>query len=201
MARYDRIALLDSPSRSAAFPGWLVLRDLEERERDPDLNRRARARFLVLRPARRLLDAGMMAVDAGSLRQQLAQARAEVGRLPDRDPEREVLSHYLDQIEARSAAELVAAGLAVGGACEASGHGYAAEEFYRTAAELARANDLCDERIAADRSLAALCGGRAGKAGEEAMVAMGADTELVPGDVRSIAQRLAALSRERVPSG
>ena len=28
MARYDRIAPLPAPSREAAFPGWLVLREI-----------------------------------------------------------------------------------------------------------------------------------------------------------------------------
>ena len=35
MARYDRIARIDPPDRSKCFPGWLSLRDLEGREREP----------------------------------------------------------------------------------------------------------------------------------------------------------------------
>ena len=50
MARYDRIAPIPIPAREAAFPGWLMLRDLAGRERDPELARRARLRFLALRP-------------------------------------------------------------------------------------------------------------------------------------------------------
>ena len=63
MARYDRIAPIPIPAREAAFPGWLMLRDLAGRERDPELARRARLRFLALRPLLRvLLEVGLSIV-------------------------------------------------------------------------------------------------------------------------------------------
>ena len=64
MARYDRIAPIAAPARAAAFPGWLVLRDLQGRERDAELARRARLRFLALRPLRRVLALGLEGVSA-----------------------------------------------------------------------------------------------------------------------------------------
>ena len=51
MARYDRIAPLSSPARDRAFPAWPVLRDIEGQDRDIDVCRRARLRFLALRLA------------------------------------------------------------------------------------------------------------------------------------------------------
>jgi hypothetical protein len=138
MARYDRIARLEPPPRSAAFPGWLALRDLEGNERDPVLSHRARLRFLSLRPARRLLDHGVDgAVDPVSLDQQVALARAELDRLPEGDPERDALSDYLEQVCARDPETIVNACMAVGAVCQAAGHGFAAEEFYQTALEMA----------------------------------------------------------------
>ncbi len=55
MARYDRIAPLTTPERDHAFPGWPVLRDIEGQDRDSDVCRRARLRFLALSPARRVV--------------------------------------------------------------------------------------------------------------------------------------------------
>jgi hypothetical protein len=148
MARYDRIARLDPPPRSNAFGGWLALRDLEGRERDPELARRARARFLALRPARRLLDHGVGVIDAASLDQQVSLAQAEVDRLPEADPERDALGHYLDRVRARDIGTIARACMAVGDICHAAGHGFAAEEFYHTALELATPHAPSMDRVA-----------------------------------------------------
>lgn len=155
MARYDRIARLDPPQRDRAFDGWLTLRDLEGREREPELGRRARLRFLALRPVRRLLLRGLRETDADSLNRQVESVKEELGQLPTRDPEREILTRYLEEIGGRSPGGLFRATLDVGRSAEAGGHSHAAEEFYRTALELAEAHDL-DSRPEALRFLARL---------------------------------------------
>lgn len=153
MARYDRIAPLPAPSREDAFPGWPVLRDLENRERDAELARRARLRFLALRPLLRLLDRGAEGVSAASYGRQLDVIREELGHLASRDPERVKLSRYLHEIEDRSPAALAGAAAGLGDIAEEAGHPGAAEEFYRTSAELAGAAGLAPAEAAAYRQL------------------------------------------------
>src|SRR5512146_336551 len=98
MARYDRIAPLSAPSRENTFPGWPVLRDLEGIDRDAELARSARLRFLVLRPVRRLLDRGIANVGRDSYLQQIETVREELGYLPARDVERARLARFLHQV-------------------------------------------------------------------------------------------------------
>lgn len=154
MARYDRIARIEPPARDACYPGWLTLRDLEGREREPELGRRARLRFLALRPVRRLLLRGLDTPPAESLRRQLDSVRRELERLDARDPERARLVEYLTEVGGRSALGLVTATLDVGASAESAGHPYAAEEFYRTGLELAREHDLSAHQVRALRRLA-----------------------------------------------
>lgn len=156
MARYDRIARLDLPRREEAFSGWLTLRDLDGREREPELGRRARLRYLALRPVKRLLRRGLDGLDDGSLQRQLDAVREELGQLPIRDPERQLLSDYLRQVGGRTPQGVAQATLDVGGAAEASGHTFAAEEFYRTGLELAEAHGLPRLRAHALRSIGRL---------------------------------------------
>lgn len=153
MARYDRIARLDPPERGGAFNGWLTLRDLEGREREPELGRRARLRYLALRPVRRLLTRGLEALDEGSFQRQLESVREELGQLPTRDPERQLLSDYLKQVGGRAPDGMGRATLDVGASAELAGHTYAAEEFYRTGLELADAYGLAWLRVEALHSL------------------------------------------------
>ena len=102
MARYDRIAPITAPARDSVFPAWLVLRDLEGRERDADLARRARLRYLAIRPVRRLLDRGASAVGISSYMAEIEVAREDLGYLPARDAERTRLARFLHQIEQRA---------------------------------------------------------------------------------------------------
>ena len=153
MARYDRIARIAPPERDGCYPCWLTLRDLEGREREPELGRRARLRFLALRPVRRILRRGGDALDAESLRQQLESVRDELGVLPDGDAERARLLRYLEEVGGRSPLGLVTATLDVGAAAEVEGHPFAAEEFYETALELARSDGLKPQEMAALRQL------------------------------------------------
>lgn len=153
MARYDRIARIDPPPREECFSGWLTLRDLEGREREPELGRRARLHFMALRPVRRLLIRGLDAPGARSLDSQLEALREQVDQLPPEDAERERLTRYLEEVGGRSPSGLVRATLDVGSAAEAAGHHYAAEEFYRTALELSEAHALDDQRVVALRHL------------------------------------------------
>lgn len=153
MARYDRIARIEPPARDEAFGGWLTLRDLEGREREPELGRRAQLHFMALRPVRRLLPRGLEGADAGSLESQLTTLRQQVEQLPDDDAEREPLTFYLQEVGGRSPSGLVRATLEVGTTAEAAGHRYAAEEFYRTALELTEAHSLGVLRALALRHL------------------------------------------------
>jgi tetratricopeptide (TPR) repeat protein len=156
VARYDRIARIESPRRADAFAGWLTLRDLEGHEREPEFGRRARLRFLALRPVRRLLNRGFAGVDDASLKRQIDGVREELGHLPGRDRERRLLSDYLREVDARDPGRLSGAVLGLGDAAEAAGHGYAAEEFYLTTLELAEAHGLAGRRAKALYSLARL---------------------------------------------
>ncbi|MBX6362503.1 MAG: hypothetical protein IRZ00_01435 [Gemmatimonadetes bacterium] len=156
MARYDRIAPIPSPPRETAFPGWLALRDLEENERDADLARRVRLRFLALRPLRRLLAAGLAAVPQASFERQIESVREELGQLSPRDPERAQLARFLHSARGRSPAVLAEACLELGEAVEEAGHRYGAEEFYSTAFELADMMGLAAARVAALRRLGML---------------------------------------------
>ncbi|MBI4409226.1 MAG: tetratricopeptide repeat protein [Gemmatimonadetes bacterium] len=158
MARYDRIAPLTAPTRARAFPAWLTLRDLEGRERDVELGRRARLRFLAIRPVRRLLRRGIDRVPLDSYERQIEGVREELGHLSARDPERARLAEYLHRIRQRTPAALAAAALELGEVAEASGHTHAAEEYYLTSLELAEAYDLRADRTRALRHLGRVYG-------------------------------------------
>ena len=137
MARYDRIAPLSSPSRDNAFPAWAVLRDIEGHDRDSDACRRARLRFLALRPVRRVLDRGD-AVSSESFNRQLDIVRDDLNSLSARDVERVRVTRFLKQIEDRDPARLVSALLEYAEQALDAGHVHAAEEFALTA-EIAEA--------------------------------------------------------------
>lgn len=160
MARYDRIARLDPPPRARAFPGWLVLRDLDGQDREVELGRRARLRFLALRPARRLLDNGLDEAATPSLEQQLDGVRQELDQLGSRDPERTRIREYLREVGTRSPRRVTVATVAMGEASRAAGHGYAAEEFLLTGLALAEAHRLDDQRVRSLRFLGRLYGDR-----------------------------------------
>lgn len=141
MARYDRIARLGSPERDRVFTGWFMVRDLEGRERDGDLGRRARLRFLAVRLVDRLVRLGSR-TDDDSLRRQADAVREELGQLPSRDPDRERLAELLEHVAAIDVSAVAASTLQMAVAAGEDGHPYAAEEWYRTAHRLAVAGDL-----------------------------------------------------------
>lgn len=126
-----------------------MLRDLEGRERDSELGRRAHLRFLALRPMRRLLDQGFEGPDQRSLEQQVDVVLRRLSALPAEDSEGVRLREYLKEIRRRSPADLALATLAVGEAAEAAGHVFAAEEFYHTSLEIAEAHELAELRARA----------------------------------------------------
>jgi hypothetical protein len=146
MARYDRIAALPSPDRARAYSCWSVFRDLEGSDRDPDLARRARLRFLVLRLARRLIDQGIAAVPIDSFERQIESVREELGLLPARDPERARIAAFLHCIRKRTPIEIATAILDLGEAAEAAEQEHAAEEFYHAALDLANIYKLTPGR-------------------------------------------------------
>jgi tetratricopeptide (TPR) repeat protein len=156
MARYDRIARLDPPSRARAFPGWAALADLEGRERDGEAGRRARLRLLVLRPVRRMMVRGVDGLDPASFGQQLEGARAELGHLQRTDPERCRLADFLDTLANRSPEAVVRAATGLARSFGQAGHGHAAEEYYLTAMELADAHGLRAAYLSALRGLEGL---------------------------------------------
>lgn len=153
MARYDRIAPLPMPARGQAFRAWLALGDLEGRERDAELGRRARLRFLALRPVHRLLRQGIDRVPVDSYERQIEGVREELGHLSARDPERAHLAAFLHRIRERTPAALVGATIEMGEAIESTGHYRAAEEYYLTALELAETCGLGHDQTTALRLL------------------------------------------------
>ena len=140
MARYDRIAPLSAPSRESAFPAWLVLRDIDGNDRDSEVARRARLRFLALRPVLRLLARGMDGVSRESYLAQIEAVREELGYLPSRDVERARLARFLHQVEEREPVRIITAALEMAEACAAAGQTYGAEEYALTALGIAAAN-------------------------------------------------------------
>lgn len=136
MARYDRIARLSPPARDGAFPGWFALRDLEGRERDPDLGRRARLRFLAVRLVHRLLDRGENA-DGAAVRRQCETIREELGQLSSRDPERQLLAELLRRIPTLEPGPIARAALELADSARTQGHSFAAEEWHRVGSDLA----------------------------------------------------------------
>lgn len=141
MARYDRIARLGSPERDQVFTGWYMVRDLEDKERDVDLGRRARLRFLAVRLVDRMTrwPAGK---DDDSLHRQADAVREELGQLPSRDPDRERLAELLERAAAMNTDAVAASTLRMAAAAAEDGHTYAATEWYRAAHRLALAGDL-----------------------------------------------------------
>ncbi|MGQ0815634.1 MAG: hypothetical protein ACT4O1_14460 [Gemmatimonadota bacterium] len=140
MARYDRIAPLTAPTREHAFPAWLVLRDIEGNDRDVEHARRARLRFLAIRPVGRLLDRGVTGISRDSYLAQIEAAREELGYLPARDVERARLARFLHHVEDRDPARVIAATIEMADACAVAGQTHGGEEFALTALGLAAAN-------------------------------------------------------------
>lgn len=142
MARYDRIVALPPPDRARTFTGWSVFRDLEGHDRNVDLARRARLRFLALRLVRRLIDQGIHTIPEESFERQLESVREELGVLPARDPERARIAEFLHQLRDLSPIKVATATLDLGEAAEAERHEYAAEEFYHAALDIANLYQL-----------------------------------------------------------
>lgn len=155
MARYDRIARLDSPERDQVFTGWYMVRDLEDRERDVDLGRRARLRFLALRLVDRMTRLGA-GKDDDSLHRQADAVREELGQLPSRDPDRERLAELLERAAAMDVDAVAASTLRMAAAAAEDGHRYAAGEWYRAAQRLAVAGNLSNVAAAATAGLTRL---------------------------------------------
>lgn len=142
MARYDRLAALPPPDRARSFPGWTILRDLEGRERDPDLARRARIRFLAFRIVRRIIDLGPDSSPRQSIEEQIESVREELGGLPARDPERIRIAEFLNRLRGLSPLTLATATLDLGEAAEEEAQEFTAEEFYHAALDLANIYQL-----------------------------------------------------------
>lgn len=154
MARYDRIAPLSAPVRESAFPAWSVLRDLEGNDRDAEFARRARLRFLAIRPVRRLLDKHGTGVSRESYLAQIEAVREELGYLPARDAERARLARFLHNIEEADPLRAMTAALEMADSCAAAGQMFGAEEFALTALGLATAHSVLRMQGVANATLA-----------------------------------------------
>ncbi|MGH7466554.1 MAG: hypothetical protein ACRENP_01065 [Longimicrobiales bacterium] len=152
-ARYDRLAPLASPERERSFPGWAVLRDLDGAERDGDAARRARLRFLALRPVLRAAHLGTDHVPIESFERQVDRVREELGQLPARDAERAVLARLLNDLRTRQSELIVQAVLVVSEFAEANGQHAAAEEYARAALAMTRNVPRDRQAAAATRAL------------------------------------------------
>ena len=152
-ARYDRLAPLATPTRERTFPGWSVLRDLDGAERDGDAARRARLRFLALRPVLRAALRGIDSVPVDSFERQVDRVREELGQLPARDPERAVLARLLNDLRTRQTDLVVQALLMVSDFAEANGQFACADEYARNALVLARLSPRDRLAAAATRAL------------------------------------------------
>lgn len=156
MARYDRIERLPVPDRAATFDAWPAVADLAGNERDSDLGRRARLRFLALRPVHRLLRRGRDSVPTGSLNDQVRSVREELGQLGARDPERTRLGELLTAVADDDIPGLLAAIFALGRIAEERRHRSAAEEWFLVGATVASRHHLHGAEGEALRSLAEL---------------------------------------------
>jgi tetratricopeptide (TPR) repeat protein len=177
-----------------------MLRDMEGREREPELGRRARLRYLAIRPLRRLLDRGLVGGTSDSIIRQVEVVREELSQLPARDPERERIARFLREIGGRSVQSLVQATFDVGRAAEAGGHLFAAEEFYRTGLQLARSREVEESVIEGLRLLGRVLRGRGEWGPAEEALGESADHAERIGDVLEWARstgELAALQTRR----
>ncbi len=157
MARYDRIARIEPPRRDEAYLGWLALRDLQADERNTDLGRRARLRFMVSRLVHRLVRRGTD-IDMESFQRQCDAVREELGQLPSRDAERQRLADFLKEAPDLDVGAIADAILTLGDGARQDGQPFAAEEFYRVGIELAGHHRLEALRGRGEQALASLDG-------------------------------------------
>jgi len=154
MARYDRIGPLPAPARDQTIPGWPVVLDLEDDDRNDELAERVRLRFLALRPLHRILRSGVEQADHESIRSQAERLREELGRLHARDRERAVLRAFIDSVKSMEPERLCGGALALAEEALRRGHLHGAEEAARTGLELAektgltQAGSACRTRLA-----------------------------------------------------
>ena len=153
MARYDRIAQLSAPVRAQTFPGWSVLRDCEANPRDIDAVRRARLRFLTLRPIMRVARAGIGAVQQESLILQVERVADELTQLPARDAERAQMRHVVDALHEGNLESISRAILELVDFELANGTPFAAEEFATCCVELMGTSERPDLHAAAVMAL------------------------------------------------
>ena len=170
MARYDRIAPLVAPARDHAFPAWPVLLDLEKQDRDADVCRRARLRFLALRPVSRLLDREAGSVTNDSYLRQIEMVREELASLSPRDVERARVGRFLRQIEDRDSLHLSIALLEFAEQAHAAGHDFAAREYAATAHTFAVKAGAAAQQATANRLLDRISGPKAEEQVDEAIL-------------------------------
>ena len=119
-----------------AFSGWMILKDLEGRDADPEIERRITTRFLVGRAVRAALDEEL-AMDYTALRQQIARVEQEFGVVDGKDPERVDWANVLRTLGAGDHEELGRSLLGLADCLDMQGHLYGTSEFSSLAYDVA----------------------------------------------------------------
>ncbi|MBI4540666.1 MAG: tetratricopeptide repeat protein [Gemmatimonadetes bacterium] len=141
--------------RRTTFAGWPVLRDIEGREQDEDVNQRIARRFLVVRVVRTLVDEDF-ALDPESLHYQVEGVRGEIRPAPH-DEERAAWEDVLAAAEHLDRGALARALLGLGELGERQGHLHGAREIYRNAYDVAAAAAEVPAAIDSARFYARAC--------------------------------------------
>ncbi len=140
-------------SEPGSFPGWPVLRDLEDRERDDEVSRRIGSRFLVARVVRGIVEDELVS-DPESISHQVKGVREELeshDEHDENDAEARVWDRVLRAVATSDHGGLVASMLEWGRVVEGLGHLNGALEILGLAYELAKATGSADAAADAAR--------------------------------------------------
>ena len=85
--RSARVLGFGDPSKDETFSGWMILKDLEGREGNSEIDERIATRFLVGRAVQAVLDEEL-AMESAALQQQVGRVEREFEVLDGEDPER-----------------------------------------------------------------------------------------------------------------
>lgn len=128
---------LGSRGQPEAFSGWAVLKDLEGRKKQDELDRRIKARFLVVRVLQTLVD-DQLVVDPESHGHQIQGVRKEIEACLGDGAERTAWGRVLDGATNPGSPDLPNAVLAWGKMVEGFGHLNGAQEIFQLAFELSK---------------------------------------------------------------
>ena len=137
-------------SEPVSFPGWPVLKDLEDRGRNEEVSRRIGRRFLVARVVRGIVEDELVS-DPESISHQVKGVREELESHDGNDAEARIWDRVLRAVAASDHGGLVASMLEWGRAVEGVGHLTGALEILGRAYELAKATGSADAAADAAR--------------------------------------------------